>query len=123
MRSIKTVLVFTYIGIILGFSFAIPDHVFDGTWSVHAKNHVLQTLFWIVGYSIINIVIILVPFSRKEKWAWWLLLFSGIVFYFGYFGAVFATNGGAPGLRDDIFFGVSGAVYLICLIISKKNFK
>lgn len=123
MKVIKALLVLTYIGIIYGFSIAIPEHVVDDTWSAHAKNHVLQTLFWIIGYSIINIVIILIPFNRKEKWAWWLLLFSGAVFYLGYFGAIWMTDGGAPGLRDDIFFGVNAAIYLICLLVSKKHFQ
>lgn len=83
----------------------------------------MQTLFWIVGYCIINITIILIPFSRKETWAWWLLLFFGLVFYFGYFGAIWITDGGAPGLRGDIFFIATGSIYLGCLLASKKHFK
>jgi len=123
MKLIKYLLVFTYVGIIIGFIVAIPEHIIDHSWSVHAKNHVLQTLFWIVGYAIINIVIVLIPFSQKQQWSWWLLLFSGVVFYAGYFLSIFYTNGGAPGLKDDIFFGVLGGIYLICMIISKKYFK
>lgn len=122
MKITKALLIYTYIGIIYGFSIAIPLHISDHTWSAHAKNHVLQTLFWIVGYSIINVVLVLIPFSRKEKWAWWLLLFSGFVFYAGYFGAIAITDGGAPGLRDDIFFGVNAVIYTICLMVSKKHF-
>ncbi len=122
MKIIQGLLIYTYIGIIVGFATAIPIHVVDETWSAHAQNHVLQTLVWMIGYSIIGIVLVLIPFGRKELWSWWLLLFSGVMFYIGYFGSIYVTDGGAPGPRDDIFFGVNAVVFVVCLLVAKKQF-
>ena len=42
----------------LAFLFAIPRHVVDASWPPHARNHVLQALFWVMGFHGVSLMIV-----------------------------------------------------------------
>lgn len=86
------------------FTYAIPEHIFDSSWTDHARNHVFQSLFWIDGFCLLQAVVAWKPYQRGEPWAWWALAVSTLAVYGGYFIPTFVTLGGAPGPLDDIVF-------------------
>ena len=97
------------------FLVAIPDHAVDPEWPVHARNHVLQALFWVVGLNLISIALALFRKDDRSRVVWTLLLLSGLFLYGGYFLAILITSGGAPGPADDLYFGAIASVYAVGL--------
>ncbi len=96
----------------VAFVFAVPEHVADPSWPPHARNHVLQALFWVVGFHAASLIVLFGPFRRGEGWAWGFLALAGAFLFGGYFAAILITRGGAPGPGDDVFFGVLSLVYI-----------
>lgn len=93
------------------FIVAIPDHVFDSSWPIHARNHALQSLFWIVGFCLLTTVVALKPLQNGTDWALWAVALAGGFVFGGYFVPIVVTGDGAPGLLDDIVFAVLFAHY------------
>lgn len=120
MALARRLIALAHVLTILAFCYAVPAHLLDATWPVHARNHVLQALFWVVGLNGIGLVILYGPFRRGERWAWRALLLIAAFLYGGYFLANAMTGGGAPGPTDDVFFAAVAAVYLLGLALAHK---
>lgn len=93
------------------FIVAIPDHVFDSSWPIHARNHALQSLFWIVGFCLLTTLVALKPLQNGAEWALWGVGLAGGFVFGGYFVPIVVTGGGAPGLLDDVVFTVLFTTY------------
>ena len=97
---------------------AIPEHLGEPGWPLHAQNHVLQSLFWIEGFGLLAVLVTLTAFRKRERWSWFAQLTSGTFMYGGYFGAIVITGGGAPGPLDDIVFGLLWILHTVALAAS-----
>lgn len=83
-----------YALIILMMILGSPDHSVERSWSLHASVHLLQGLSWLVGLCIVDVIVVLKPLERGERWAW--LLVSGIVVFGGFFApAMYLVRRGA----------------------------
>jgi len=111
----------TTIGHALGYSFAVPDHLFDPTWPAHARFHVLQALIGVIGIDLAILILTFGPFRRAEQWAWWLV---GILLVFaqvGYFlAALMIPEGITPGLGINLVYVLSIVLWAIGLGISYR---
>lgn len=116
MKTARILIILVLVATAMAFIGAIPRHVVDPTWPPHARNHALQSLFWIVGFCVVGVLIAKGPLARRESWALWALGLTGVFVFGGYFLPVVLTGGGAPGPLDDAFFGVLCVVYAASLV-------
>jgi len=111
----------TTIGHALGYSFAVPEHLFDPSWPDHARFHVLQALIGVIGIDLAILALTFGPFQRREQWAWWLV---GILLIFaqgGYFlAAIFIPEGITPGLGVNLVYVLSIILWGIGLGMSYR---
>ena len=70
-------------GYLILHALALPGHIFDEAWSLHAKNHILRASMGGVALAIAGLFITWIPLRRGERWAQlalaviWLLGFAG----------------------------------------------
>lgn len=119
MKPAQSLIVCAHGGSALALIYAIPRHLSDASWPAHAKNHVLQALFWVVGFHLVAITLAWIPLSRGERWAWWASLGASLSIFGGYFAAIAVTGGGAPGPADDVFFATLFFANLIGLYLAR----
>lgn len=122
MRLALTLIGLSHLATIVALVAAVPRHVVDPSWPAHAQNHTLQGLFWIVGFNLLCLLILAIPFRRLEQWAWWVLLLAGTFIYGGFLLAVPITQGGAPGITDDVFFAGLWGLQIAGLLIGRRSF-
>lgn len=96
MKNSVALLVVATVGHLFGYLFAIPDHIFNTSWPLHARFHVLQACFWIVGFDLVTLAVILGPFRRQESWSRWMLLASLVFVHCGYFFSITLIPAGRP---------------------------
>lgn len=99
------------------FIVAIPEHIVDPNWRAHARNHVFQALFWIVGFCLLIAIIALKPLQEGAEWARWAVALAGVFVYGGYFIPIPITGGGARGILDDIVFSLLIILFLVGLAL------
>jgi hypothetical protein len=97
---------------LLAYLYAAPEHVVDDAWPLHARFHVLQAIFWIIGFDLAAIAIARGPLRRREPWAWWALASAFVPLHGAYFIAMVAIPGGQPPeLSSHAILGAIAAVY------------
>jgi len=90
----RNLLLFATLGHIAAYLYAAPEHVVDASWPDHARFHVLQAIFWVVGFNLTLVPLIVGPAMRGEGWAVWTLGLGGLFVQGGYFFAL--LYGGGP---------------------------
>lgn len=99
----------------ISMAFAMPDHLTDPSWPAHAKTHLAQSLVWLQGMGFIGLILAIKLSRSGSNFVWTLHLLLGIIIFGGYFLGILVTGGGAPGLRDDIFFVILWVIHLVSL--------
>lgn len=107
------------VGHMIGYCFAVPEHIVDGTWPAHARFHVVQALIWLIGFDLISVALALGPFARGERWARWALVIALIMAHGGYFIALLAIPEGHPpeGLRAHLPLAALLVLHAIGLVL------
>jgi hypothetical protein len=99
-----------------------PDHMGD-PWPDHAKNHLVQSLFWVVGFNVVAIMIALTSFKKRENWAWWALLASGTFIFAPFFISPLFANGAGSGKIVEVIYITNWILYVVALLSVRKDMK
>lgn len=89
------------LGQLLGYWFAVPEHIVDRTWPIHARFHMIQAFFWITGLDLALLVLTWVPLQQREPWSLWTLLALFIFAQVSYFIAILALPKGRQYSRGN----------------------
>jgi hypothetical protein len=98
------------LGQMIGLWFAVPEHIVDPTWPLHARFHVMQAVFWITGLDGAILVLTWGPLLRQEQWSLWALLALLVFAQISYFVAALALPKGRPPSRGNAYDWILGAV-------------
>lgn len=131
MRPAQGLLIGVFIVLALTMVIFTPDHGVESGWTTHATVHLLQGIFWLVGLCIVGIVLTVLPLGRGEMWAWWMLLFLGIIIFGGYFMPALLVNGqevrvveiAGEALMDIAGFGTLIVAYITGLVLAWRRLK
>ena len=74
MKNAARLITLASIGQILGYAYALPQHLGDPTWSDHAQFHHVLAWIWVVGLDIAIIALAWGPLQKRERRSFWLLL-------------------------------------------------
>lgn len=122
LQIAATLIIVTTIGHLLGFVFAVPEHLLDPTWPDHARFHALQALLGVIGIDLAIIVITLGPFlQHAQKGSLWLLAVMLLFAQGNYFiAAIFLPEGITPGILVNIVFALSIFLWVVGLIVGYR---
>jgi hypothetical protein len=103
------------LGQLFGYWFAVPEHMVDRTWPLHARFHLIQAFFWITGLDVAILVLIWWPLQQHELWSLWLLLALFLFAQLSYFVALLALPKGRQFSRGNWHEWVYGLDALLSL--------
>jgi len=98
------------VGHIGAYLYAAPEHVVDLSWPDHARFHVLQAIFWIVGFDLVLLALILGPLARGRAWVRQVLLLAWPFVHGAYFFALL-RGGGPPETSAHVALGALLLLY------------
>jgi hypothetical protein len=101
---------------LLGAPFAAELHLFQPGATAHQNFHVVWEAFKYGSASALALSIVVGPFARGERWAWWAMAIVTV----GLFGSVFIADGithGAPAI-DHWAYGTFLVASVIALGIT-----
>ena len=104
------------LGQLFGYWFAIPEHIWDKTWPLHARFHMIQAFFWVTGLNGGILALVWWPLQHREQWSFWTLLALLIFAQTSYFFALLALPKGHPGSRGNWYDWVLGLDLLIYVV-------
>jgi uncharacterized membrane protein YhaH (DUF805 family) len=96
MKNAARLITLACIGQILGYAYALPQHLDDPTWSDHAQFHHVLAWIWLVGLNIAIIALAWGPLQKRERSSFWLLLFLFLSAQGGHFIVSLVVPAGRP---------------------------
>lgn len=96
MKYASWLITVTAIVQILGFLYALPEHLDESTWSAHAQFHHVLGFLWLAGLNITIMRLVWRPLQQREKRGFWMLLVACMFGQGGYFVALLLVPAGRP---------------------------
>jgi hypothetical protein len=106
---------------VLGYAYALPGHLDEGTWSKHAQFHLVLAWIWLVGLGIAIIAISWGPLQKREQRSFWILLALFISAQGGHFIASLVVPAGRPPeFWYDYALGAMALIFVAGLAVGWK---
>lgn len=123
MKTFSRLLALASIGHLIGYGFAVPEHIVDAAWPAHARFHVFQALLWLAAVDLVAAGIALGPFARGDRWARWALLAVLLLVHVGYFVALafFPDGHPAPGMAAHVPLGAALVLFVVALALGWRG--
>ena len=96
MKNAARLITLASIGQILGYAYALPQHLEEPSWSEHAQVHHFLAWVWLVGLDIAIISLAWGPLQKRERSTFWLLLILFFSAQGGHFMASLVVPAGRP---------------------------
>ena len=96
MKNAARLITLACIGQILGYAYALPQHLDEPSWSAHAQFHHVLAWIWLVGLDIAIMSLAWGPLQKGERGTFWLLLLLFISAQGGHFMASLVVPAGRP---------------------------
>ena len=96
MKNAARLITLASIGQILGYAYALPQHLDEPSWSDHAQFHHVLAWVWLVGLDIAIISLVWGPLQKRERSTFWLLVFLFISAQGGHFIVSLVVPAGRP---------------------------
>jgi hypothetical protein len=99
MKNAARLITLASIGQILGYAYALPQHLGEPSWSDHAQFHHVLAWIWLVGLNIAIMALVWGPLQKREqreRSSFWLLLVLFIIAQGGHFLASLVVPAGRP---------------------------
>ena len=81
---------------ILGYAYALPEHLGELSWSDHAQFHHFLAWIWLVGLNIAILVFAWGPLQRGDRDSFWILVLLFLIAQGGHFIASLVVPTGRP---------------------------
>jgi hypothetical protein len=124
MMPAAVLLTLAAVGQVLGYWFAVPEHIVDQTWSLHARFHMIQAIFWITGLDLAILALIWWPLQRNESWSLWALLVLFVCAQLSYFVALLAMPKGRQPSRGnwhEWVYGLDALIGVVGLFLAART--
>jgi hypothetical protein len=109
---------------ILGFLIALPEHLDEASWSLHAQFHHVLGWIWLTGLDLTIITLAWGPLQQRERWSFWLLLLSFFFAQGGFFTAVLLVfEGRPPALWHHLSLATVLVMYAVGLFLAWRALK
>lgn len=79
---------------------------FELSWPMHAQHHLVHQIVLFIGISILGLLLVFGPLKRKESWAWWALLVTGLSIFGGFWLGHPLVGLGEPGMIPNTAQGI-----------------
>ena len=96
MKNAARLITLASIGQILGYAYALPQHLGEPSWSDHAQFHHFLAWVWLVGLDIAIMALAWGPLQKGDRTSLWLLLILFIPAQVGHFIASLVVPAGRP---------------------------
>ena len=96
MKNAARLITLASIGQILGYAYALPQHLSEPTWSDHAQFHHFLAWVWLIGLDIAIITLAWGPLQKRDRMSFWILLVLFISAQGGHFIASLVVPAGRP---------------------------
>lgn len=121
MKNAARLITLASIGQILGYAYALPQHLDEPSWSDHAQFHHVLAWIWLVGLDIAIMALAWGPLQKQERSALWLLVVLFISAQGGHFIASLVVPAGRPPEPwYDYALGTVAVIFVIGLGIAWK---
>ena len=123
MKNAARLITLACIGQILGYTYALPGHIGEATWSDHAQFHLFLSWIWLVGLDSAIIAFAWGPLQKRERSSFWLLFFLFISAQGGHFIASLIVPAGRPSeWWYDYALGTVTLIFAIGLVLAWREF-
>ncbi len=87
-------------------------------WPAHAHHHLIAHISGVCGLALLSLILVFGPLQRRERWAWWCLVLSGLCIYGGYWLGNFLVGLGEPSAPPNTSQAIQSALYVVGLIFA-----
>jgi hypothetical protein len=123
MKNAARLITLASIGQILGYAYALPQHLDEPSWSDHAQFHHVLAWIWLVGLNIAILSLVWGPLQKRERRTFWLLLVLFISAQGGHFIASLVVPAGRPSeWWYDYALGAVTLIFAIGLGLAWREF-
>jgi hypothetical protein len=123
MKNAARLITLASIGQILGYAYALPQHLDEPSWSDHAQFHHVLAWIWLVGLNIAILSLVWGPLQKREMRTFWLLLVLFISAQGGHFIASLVVPAGRPSeWWYDYALGAVTLIFAIGLGLAWREF-
>ena len=81
---------------ILGYAYALPEHIGEPSWSEHAQFHHVLAWIWVVGLNIAILAFAWGPLQKRDRGTFWILIILFIIAQGGHFIVSLVVPAGRP---------------------------
>ncbi len=101
----------------------VAGHFWDAGWLPHAVNHLFRGTLASLGLVVVTIVILMGPFRRRERWAWWLVMLAFFFLYGGFWGGYLMTEFAVLTEKLDmtLLFSLQTGLFVVGLILGRET--
>ena len=96
LKIAARIITFACIVQVLGYAYALPQHLNEATWSAHAQFHHFLAWVWLVGLNVAIVYLAWGPLQKRDRMSFWLLLVLFILAQGGHFIASLVVPAGRP---------------------------
>lgn len=114
MKNAARLITLASVGQILGYAYALPQHLGEPSWSDHAQFHHVLAWIWLVGLNIAIMTLAWGSLQKRERSSFWLLLILFLSAQGGHFIASLIVPAGRP--SEPWYDYALGTVALIFVI-------
>ncbi len=101
----------------------VAGHFWDAGWLPHAVNHLFRGTLASIGLVVVTIVILMGPFRRRERWAWWFVMLAFLFLYGGFWGGYLITELAVLSEKRDmiLLFSLQTGLFAIGLFLGRET--
>ena len=123
MKNAARLITLASIGQIIGYAYALPQHLNEPSWSDHAQFHHVLAWIWLVGLNIAILSLAWGPLQKRERRTFWLLHVLFIPALGGHFIASLVVPTGRPSeWWYDYALGTVALIFAIGLGLAWREF-
>lgn len=107
---------------IIAYLYAAPRHAIDLDWNDHARFHIVQAIFWIIGLDLVSASLVFFKTYLGHAHVKWILTLIFLSAHGGYFvSMLIVPEGKPPELSSHLALLVVGILYFIGLVMIFKQ--
>ena len=121
LKNAARLITLACVGQILGYAYALPQHLGEPTWSDHAQFHHVLAWIWNVGLNIAILALTWGPLQKRDRSTFWLLVLLFFIAQGGHFLTSLVVPAGRPSeWWYDYALGAMALIFAIGLGIGWK---
>jgi hypothetical protein len=96
LKNAARIITLASVGQVLGYAYALPEHLGEPSWSAHAQFHHVLAWIWVVGLNIAILALAWGPLQKRDRGAFSILVILFLFAQGGHFIASLIVPAGRP---------------------------